>query len=44
MIAIPVSGWVAIAIFVLGGLAWAYELLILKPRKRRQRNARKRGL
>jgi len=41
---IPVSGWVAITIFVLGSLVWAYELLILKPRQRRARNARKRGL
>jgi hypothetical protein len=44
MIAIPVPGWVALALAVLGIILWTYDLLIVKPKRRRERLARKRSL
>jgi hypothetical protein len=44
VIAIPVPGWVALIIIVLGIIVWTYDLLITKPRRRRKRLARKRSL
>jgi hypothetical protein len=44
MLAIPVPGWVALIIAILGVIIWTYDLLIVKPRRRRERLARKRSL
>jgi hypothetical protein len=44
MIAIPVPGWVALILAVLGIIFWTYDLLVLKPKRRRERLARKRML
>jgi hypothetical protein len=44
MIAIPVPGWVALALAVFGVLFWTYDLLVVKPKRRRERLARKRNL
>ena len=44
MIAIPVPGWVGLIIAVLGIIAWTFDLLIVKPKRRRERLARKRSL
>ena len=44
MIAIPVPGWVALILAVLGVIFWTYDLLVVKPKRRRERLARKRGL
>jgi hypothetical protein len=44
MIAIPVPGWVALILVVLGIIFWTYDLLIVKPKRRRERLARKQKL
>lgn len=44
VIVIPVPGWVAIILAALGIIVWTYDLLVVKPRRRRQRLARKRDL
>lgn len=44
MITIPVPGWVALILAVLGIILWTYDLLIVKPKRRRERLARKRSL
>ena len=44
MIVIPVPGWLAIIIVILGLILWIYDLLVTKPRRRRERLARKRNL
>jgi len=44
MIAIPVPGWVALIIVVLAIILWTYDLLFVKPKRRRERMARKRRL
>jgi hypothetical protein len=44
MIAIPVPAWAGLILAVLGIIAWTYDLLIVKPKRRRERLARKRSL
>jgi hypothetical protein len=44
MIAIPVPGWLAVILVVLGVILWTYDLLVVKPKRRRERLARKRNL
>jgi hypothetical protein len=44
MIAIPVPAWVFFIIVILGVIFWAYDLLVVKPKRRRERQARKRSL
>jgi hypothetical protein len=44
MIAIPVPAWLALALAVLGVIFWTYDLLVVKPKRRRERLARKRNL
>jgi hypothetical protein len=44
MIAIPVPGWVALGVAVLGVIFWTYDLVVVKPKRRRERLARKRNL
>ncbi len=44
MIAIPVPGWLALGVVLLGIVLWTYDLLVVKPKKRRERQARKRSL
>jgi hypothetical protein len=44
MIAIPVPGWVALVLAVVGIILWTYDLLVVKPKRRRERLARKRSL
>jgi hypothetical protein len=44
MITIPVPGWVALIIVVLAIIGWTYDLLFVKPKRRRERLDRKRQL
>jgi hypothetical protein len=44
MIAIPVPGWLALILAVLGIIVWTYDLLFVKPKRRRARLDRKRRL
>jgi hypothetical protein len=44
MIAIPVPGWLALIIAALGIILWSVDLLFLKPKRHRERLARKRRL
>lgn len=44
MITIPVPGWLALGIVILGTIFWIYDLLVAKPKRRRERLARKRNL
>ena len=41
VIAVPVAGWVAVVIAVLGAVVWLYDLTIAKPTRCRERLARK---
>lgn len=44
MISIPVPEWLFITIMIIGGIGWAFEILVLKPKRRRERIARKKNL
>lgn len=44
MIAIPVPAWLAFALVILAAIFWTYDLLVVKPKRRRERLARKRNL
>jgi hypothetical protein len=44
VIALPVPEWLAIIIVILGIVFWVYDLAVLKPRRHRERSARKREL
>jgi hypothetical protein len=44
MIEIPVPAWVSLIVVVLAIILWTCDLLFVKPKRRRERMARKRQL
>lgn len=42
MIVVPL--WVGVAIVVIGGIAWLYDLAVARPRRKRELAARKHSL
>jgi hypothetical protein len=44
VIVIPVPGWLAIIFVVLGIVFWVVDIAVVKPKRRRERLARKRQL
>jgi hypothetical protein len=44
MIEIPVPAWVSLVVVVLAVILWTCDLLFVRPKRRRERLARKRQL